>query len=98
MNAQDGSFQDNDEKAFTSKDFRFTYKDGYLYAFQMRPDENGAMIRSLYRKDGYDYLINGVTMLGSSQPVAYERTQEGLRIRYPMPKDDLPVCFKIEIG
>lgn len=98
VNAQDGSFQDNDEKAFTSKDFRFTYKDGYLYAFQMRPDENGAMIRSLYRKDGYDYLINSVTMLGNPQPVAYERTQEGLRIHYPMPKDDLPVCFKIEIG
>jgi len=98
VNAADGSFQDNDEKAFTSSDFRFTYKNGSLYAFQMRPNPSGALIRSLYRKDGYDFMIHNITMLGSNQPVDYERTKEGVFIRYSMPKDDMPICFKIEIG
>lgn len=98
VNAADGSFQDNDEKAFTSEDFRFTYKDGNLYAFQMRPSRNGAMIRSLYRKNGYDFLISNVSMLGNEQSLSYTRSEEGLLIRYPFPQEDLPVCFKIEIG
>ena len=98
VNTSDGSFQDNDEKSFTSHDFRFTYKNGYLYAFQMRPSKSGAMVKSLYRKNGYDYLINNVTLLGCEEPLYYERNEEGLYISYPMPTNDLPVCFKIEIG
>lgn len=98
VNASDGSFQDNEEKAFTSHDFRFTYKEGYLYAFQMRPDANGAHIRSLCRKEGYDYLINDIKLLGSDTPVSFERDQNGVTIHYPMPENDFPVCFKIEIG
>lgn len=98
VNAAEGQFQDNDEKAFTSHDFRFTYKNGFLYAFQMRPDADGAVIKSLARKNRHDYLIESVQMLGSSMPVNFERNENGLVIHYPMPEDDLPVCFKIEIG
>lgn len=30
------------EKPFTENDFRFTYKKGYLYAFQMNPNGESA--------------------------------------------------------
>ena len=42
-----GSFMDNDEKEFTSSDYRFTYKDGYLYAFCMKPSCADYCIKSL---------------------------------------------------
>lgn len=98
VNAQEGYFMDNDEKAFTSKDFRFTYKNGYLYAFQMRPDPAGALVKSLAFKGKHDFLINSVTMLGGEKPIKTERTSAGLQISYEMPPNDMPVCFKIEIG
>lgn len=97
VNAADGFFMDNDEKAFTSRDFRFTYKDGYLYAFQMRPDASGALIKTLAKLGRHDFLINSVSMLGSEQAVHFERSEEGLMLQYEIPDHDLPVCFKIEI-
>ena len=41
-NNEAGFFKDGDEKGFTAKDFRFTYKNGFLYVFQMRPAGNEA--------------------------------------------------------
>ena len=50
VNNSEGSFQDNDEKLFSSEDYRFTYKNGFLYAFSMRPDTTDFCIKSLVRR------------------------------------------------
>ncbi len=98
VNAADGFFMDNEEKNFTQQDFRFTYKDGYLYAFQMRPDGKDIRIKSLKQRGGHDFLIRSVSILGSEKPVEYERTGEALIIhREETECSDLPLCVKIEL-
>ena len=98
VNAEEGFFRDNDEKQFTNEDFRFTYKDGFLYAFQMRPSEQ-AVIRTLHKRKGNDFLIESVSVLGSEQAVSFERNEDALVISLQeKPDGDLPVCYKIKIG
>ena len=98
INAEDGFFKDNDEKPFTTADFRFTYKDANLYAFQMRPART-ALIKTLKKHIPHDYLVENVTLLGSDTPIIWTRTEEGLSIELPYdPENDLPLCFKIELG
>ncbi len=97
INAEDGFFKDNEEKAYTSEDFRFTYKEGYLYAFQLRPSQT-VRIRCLRHRELHDFLIESVEMLGNPDPVQYTRDLEALTIKLPTaPKTELPICFKIAI-
>lgn len=97
-NAEEGFFKDNDEKPFTSKDFRFTYKNGYLYAFQMRPSRT-VKIKTLKKHNSHDYLIEGVELLGSEEKITFDRNEECLEINLQSePTTDLPICFKIAIG
>lgn len=98
VNAQTGYFTDGDEKAFTEKDFRFTYKNGYLYAFQMRPS-NDIEIKTLKKHKERDYFIESIELLGSDEKISYTRDYESLKISLNCEhKNDLPICFKIEIG
>lgn len=98
INNVEGSFKDNDEKGFTSKDFRFTYKDGYLYAFCMHPDSNRFCISSLRLKGEFDLVTGKVEVLGDIEVVKSDRDREGLKILTDKtPETDKPVCFKIEI-
>ncbi len=98
VNAEEGYFKDYDEKQFTEKDFRFTYKNGYLYAFQMRPSQE-VKIHTLKKHIPYDYLIESIELLGSDERIEFVRNEECLCIKLKnKPKGDLPVCFKIEIG
>ena len=98
VNAEDGFFKDGDEKAFTSKDFRFTYKNGYLYAFQMRPSET-VEIKTLKKHNPHDYLIESIELLGSDEKIDFIRDEEALKINLKGEFiNDFPICFKIEIG
>ncbi len=98
VNAEDGFFKDNDEKPFTNMDFRFTYKNGYLYAFQMQPSKT-VKIKTLKRHNPHDYLIESIELLGSHEKIAFERNEKCLKISLKeKPKTDLPICFKIAIG
>ncbi len=98
VNAEDGFFKDGEEKPFTEKDFRFTYKNGYLYAFQMKPAKT-AEIKALKKHIPHDYLIEEVTLLGSNNKVDYTRTDEFLKIDLnENPKSNKPICYKIKIG
>ena len=86
-----GSFMDNDEKEFTSSDYRFTCKDGYLYAFCMKPSGTEYCIRSLKDVD-----VTGAQVLGGFEVPGFSSTEEGLRITIDKePADDKPLCFKI---
>ncbi len=96
VNAKEGFFQDGDEKAYTAEDFRFTYKGGCLYAFQLRSDGRDVCIRSLRKQGLYDFGIARVTLLGCSGAISWERTADGLQIRLPEGADaQMPLCFKI---
>ena len=98
VNAEDGYFKDNEEKAFTASDFRFTYRGGWLYAFQLRPDGNDATIRTLAARGIRDYSIAGVELLGREGELDFTRDEEGLHIRLPGElESDLPLCFKIRL-
>ena len=93
-----GSFQDNDEKMFTSEDFRFTFKNGYLYAFCMRPSSQEFTIKSLRQSGRYDIVLGSVEALGGLTVADTKRDGEGLKITLDkIPDSDKPVCFKIEI-
>ncbi len=96
VNAVAGYFQDGDEKNYTSQDFRFTYKGGCLYAFQMRPDGENVCIRSLAERGRYDFGIAKAELLGYDGKIAFKRAKDGLHILLPKGIDaDLPLCFKI---
>lgn len=98
INAEEGFFKDGDEKAFTEKDFRFTYKDGYLYVFQMRPSQS-IEIKTLKKHNPHDYLIESISLLGSDEEISYVRDEESLKITLKnKPETNLPLCFKMEIG
>lgn len=98
VNNSAGFFQDSEEKAFTSRDFRFTYKGGCVYAFQMRPDGEDARINSFGRKGIHDFDVVSVELLGSGRQAAFERDENGLLIRVdPTDCQGLPLCFKIQI-
>lgn len=98
VNNSEGSFQDNDEKLFTSEDYRFTYKNGFLYAFCMRPDTTDFCIKSLGIRGSYDFVTGSISVLGDYQIVDTHRDKQGLFINLDKkPVSDTPLCFKIEI-
>ena len=96
VNALDGFFMDGDEKPFTAEDFRFTYRGGSVYAFQLRPNGKNACIKTFAEKGMYDFCIDDVKLLGFDGKLNYSRDREGLKIRLPdhMPTDE-PLCFEI---
>ena len=98
VNAEEGFFKDGDEKQFTDKDFRFTYKNGYLYAFQMRPSAT-ARIETLRKKSSHDFLIEDIEILGSNTKPGFTRDESSLTISTDICfNNDLPICYKIAIG
>ncbi len=91
-NVQGGYFSDYNELNYTPQDFRFTYKDGYLYVFQMKASKK-AIISSLstYNK------IENVTLLGNGN-ISYMQNEKGLTITLSKaPKSSLPQCFKVKL-
>lgn len=97
-NNKGGYFSDYNEMAFSEKDFRFTYKDCCLYAFQMRPKGKKILIKSLKIKGDHDFLIGNVKALGDVEIEKISRNKNGLSITLKDDlKSDLPLCFKIEI-
>lgn len=98
VNNSEGFFQDNDEKCFTSNDYRFTYKNGFLYAFCMRPDSDSFTIKSLRIRGDHDFMIGDVHVLGDFRIKNFNRDNDGLTITLNnKPESDQPLCFKIEI-
>ncbi len=98
VNNTEGSFQDNDEKCFTAKDFRFTYKKGFLYAFWMNPEGERLWIRSLRIRGDYDIVTGSVAVLGDLAVTHTERDGEAMMVALDRkPDSGLPICLKIEI-
>jgi alpha-L-fucosidase len=99
VRATAGSFVDSDEKAYTSEDFRFTYRGGCLYAFQLNPNGGDAVIHSLAQRGMRDYVISHVELLGCPQKLQHHRDGDGLTIHLPAGVDTtMPLCFKIHFA
>lgn len=96
VNAEEGFFKDSAEKPYTESDFRFTYKNGVIYAFQMKPGST-AVIKSL-RQEKHDFIIKSVTLLGDNKELKYDR-DENKMIIHPEKQfgAELPICYRIEI-
>lgn len=84
-----------DAVPWTIEDFRFTQKDGQVYAFQMKWPEGGkTVIRSLGR--GQAPEVKSVTVLGHQGPVRFEQTGRGLAIDLPEQKPcEYDQCYRI---
>lgn len=94
-----GPFADVKRAPFTSHDFRFTMKDGTLYAIALAWPEGGKLVaNSLAEESG---LAAGraekVHLLGYDGPLAWSQTRAGLTVQLPAePPCDFAVTLKIE--
>jgi len=99
VNAQEGFFMDGDEKAYGPDDFRFTYRGGCVYAFQMRPDGAKVQIRSMAEHGMYDFLVENVSLMGWDKQLTWQRTYAGLEIEVPSGVNlEFPLCFRIRLA
>lgn len=98
----EGQFSDGIKKNFTSEDFRFTTKGGYLYAAALRCSDSGEYcITSLGEQDAsrqanFHGLIESIEVLGDSEKPEWSRDEKGLHIKSGF-KSDNPVVFKIRV-
>ena len=94
--ASSGMFSEGDLD-YTPQDFRFTYKDGALYAFQMKPSQT-VRIRSLHT-DHCGTSVKSVSVLGENAVERFESGKEALTVRLKdAPQSELPLCLKIELA
>lgn len=97
---KNGSFKEN--LRYGKNEFRFTYRNGAIYAFAMAPSKDGRYALSSFSgRGGLDriqYLVRRITALGYGE-AAYEKDRRGnLCLRCdPCAGAVMPVCFKIEI-
>lgn len=75
-----GTFQDTKTRPYTAQDFRFTVRDGALYAIELGWPQGGeAVIRSLAPADG----VRAVTLLADGRSIPFEQREDGLHLRLP---------------
>ncbi|AKS15521.1 alpha-L-fucosidase [Xanthomonas campestris pv. campestris] len=91
-----GTFQDVKTKPYTAEDFRFTTRDGALYAIELGwPADGKAVIRSLTAADG----VRGVTLLANGKKVPFEQQADGLHLRLPAkPVGESAYVFRIDLA
>jgi alpha-L-fucosidase len=79
----EGGFSDTQRATFTGKDFRFTTKDGALYAIALSWPGAEAKITSLGSGAA---RVSGVSLLGSPQQLNWSQDESGLKISLPAEK------------
>jgi alpha-L-fucosidase len=78
-----GQFHDTDSKAYTAEDYRFTTKDGALYAIELGwPKDSEAVVHALGSGVGTREVAS-VTLLGSATPLTFQQQPDGLHIHVP---------------
>ena len=80
-----GSFRDTATKPYTSRDIRFTTRNGLLYAIARAwPQDGKIKVQSLARgSKEMESEIAAVQLLGSGDTLKWTRDNEGLRIVLP---------------
>ncbi|RMD78530.1 MAG: alpha-L-fucosidase, partial [Lentisphaerae bacterium] len=92
---ESGAFKES-ELTWTSKDFRFTSKNGDVYAFIMQWPEDGLVfIRSL--ANGPNPPAGRVSLLGHNEPLEFTQNEYGLGVRLPeRAPSRYMCCLKVE--
>lgn len=96
LNAQ--GFNEGKGKPFIYEDIRFATKADVLYATAMGWPQNGTLlIKSLATQSPYHIAsIQKVELLGMNEPLSFEHTEQGLRIKLPQQNFNRPAhVFKI---
>jgi alpha-L-fucosidase len=77
----EGMFTDTKRAAFTGEDFRFTTKNGVLYAVAMAwPEKGRFVIRSLSKGAA---LVGNVSLIGYKGSLDWKQTEQGLEVQLP---------------
>ena len=99
--AASGAFSDSKAQVYTPEDFRFTSKDGAIYAYQLAPGESTeAVVKTFaampagHEDEGYNGIIKHVEQLGVGD-VPFTRDEAGLHIAGQTVADGVPRGFKI---
>ncbi len=92
----DGSFQETKTKPYTARDFRFTTREGRLYALQLSAPEGAeALIASIKPTD----RVRAVTALSNGRDIAFSQTAEGLRLAVGgQPVDQAAYAYRIDLA
>ena len=94
-----GTFNDSGEVKYTPSDFRFTYKEGYVYAFWMKPAQADARLKSFKFDKLRGLLVDSVSLLSTGKELEFERNDEEMVIRQVKEfESSMPVCFKIKLS
>jgi alpha-L-fucosidase len=79
-----GSFHDTDSKPYTAEDFRFTTKNGVLYAIEMGwPKDGNAVIHTIRAATVGERSVRSVNLLGSDDALKFNQEADGLHIKVP---------------
>lgn len=89
----------NEHFSYTSKDFRFTCKAGFVYAFALKPKgKSKFVIKSLGDStDLFHCVIKNISILGSDMKVNFSQNKKALTIETDIISQSMPICFKIEV-
>ena len=76
-----GSFNDTKRQAFTGRDFRFTTKEGLLYAIALAPPDKSVTVKSLATGARHAKgRVRGVRLLGHDGALEWRQDESGLHI------------------
>ena len=93
--ASEGSFAEFKPVTYTSKDIRFTTKNGVVYAFLLDIPVEKISIASLSKNAGYG-LIDKIELIGNAEKIYWSQNDNSLEIEtsknYP---SSYAVCYKI---
>ena len=82
LRIQDGR-QGENHADYSEQDIRFTAKDGKLYAFILAPPTKDILIETLAVGGLLDEEISSVELMGSDEPLTWNRSRDGLTIKLP---------------
>ena len=100
---KEGQFQDQQEKIYTEKDFRFTVKGDSIYVFSMHyPADGTVCIRALAESANQDVpefhgIIEDVSILGFAEKPEWKVTTEGLELHTQNVKSRFPVVIRVKV-
>lgn len=84
---------------YGAKDIRYTRKGETVYALVLGwPGENKAIMMKMFGQGGkaQDIKVTKVSMLGTDEPIKWERKESGLIVNTPSKKvDDMTIVFKL---
>lgn len=96
-----GHFTDTKRTGYTSKDLRFTTKEGAVYVFVLNAPADGVVrVKSFAQKNtGKLYTpIKKTTVLGSDMDVAVKQLKRYTEFKLAEPiETDKPICLKVEL-